>query len=233
MLSFVEEKIRNKKYAKLQVALLYSALFLVLLFSFIAEKVNQDLSDSMIRLHIVANSDSTQDQALKYSIRDAVVQYMQENMDGLENKKDATNYIKTHLSELEQIANNVIIQEGMEDYATASFGKFPFPSKQYANIILPAGFYESLKIEIGSAQGQNWWCVMFPPLCFTEDTQGELDEEYMSILQNELSEDEFSLITSKSKEGEVPVEIKFKIVEIFQESKIKLAGFLKQISSNE
>ena len=107
MLSFVEEKIRNKKYAKLLVALLYSALFLVLLFSFIAEKVNQDLSDSMIRLHIVANSDSTQDQALKYSIRDAVVQYMQENMDGLENKKDATNYIKTHLSELEQIANNV------------------------------------------------------------------------------------------------------------------------------
>ena len=65
MLSFVEEKIRNKKYAKLLVALLYSALFLVLLFSFIAEKVNQDLSDSMIRLHIVANSDSTQDQALK------------------------------------------------------------------------------------------------------------------------------------------------------------------------
>ncbi|HZK26793.1 MAG TPA: stage II sporulation protein R [Thermoclostridium sp.] len=232
MLVTIEKRIKNKKYVKLLVALLYSALFFVLLFGFIAEKVNQDLSDSMIRLHIVANSDSTQDQALKYSIRDAVVKYMTEHMDGLESKRDATDYIKTNIKELEQIANDVIAKEGAGDYAVASFGKFPFPSKQYANIILPAGFYESLKIEVGRAEGQNWWCVMFPPLCFTEDTQGELDEEYMSILQNELTEDEFYLITSKGKEGEMPVEIKFKIVEIFQQSKIKLAGLLKQISAN-
>lgn len=222
----INKKKETGKWMKLTIALIYTAVFLFLLVNYYAEKVNQDLSDSMIRLHIVANSDSIQDQALKYRVRDAVIGYITENMDGLTNKSNAISFINSHLHEIEQVANNTIVQEGIKDYAKASFGKYPFPSKQYANVILPAGFYDALKIEIGDAKGQNWWCVMFPPLCFTEDTKGKLDEEYISILKEELTEEEMEIIINDG-EKEIPVEIKFKIVEIFQESKIKLAGLFR------
>lgn len=207
-------------------ALIYTAIFLALLFNYFAESVNKHLSDSMIRLHIVANSDSIRDQSLKYRVRDAVIDYMTDKMNDLQDKSDATVFINSHLDEIETVANNVIKQEGLKENAKVSFGKFPFPSKQYANMILPAGFYDALKIEIGEAKGQNWWCVMFPPLCFTQDTKGELDEEYMSILKEELSDEELEIIMNDG-EKEIPVEIKFKIVEIFQESKIKLAGLFR------
>lgn len=220
------------KWTKPAVALVYTVVFLFLLFYYFAEKVNQDLSDSMIRLHIVANSDSVQDQTLKYRVRDAVIDYMSKNMDGLTNKRNAVEFISSHLHEIEQVANSTINQEGMKDYAKASFGKYPFPSKQYANMILPAGFYDALKIEIGDAKGQNWWCVMFPPLCFTEDTKGELDKEYIGILKEELSDEELAIIINDG-EKEIPVEIKFKIVEIFQESKIKLSGLFRGIINLE
>jgi len=187
------------------------------------------LSDSMIRLHIVANSDSIDDQAVKYRIRDAVIGYMTDKVNGLKDKGNAVSFIKNHMDEIEQVANEVIAREGMKEYARVSFGKYPFPSKEYGNMILPAGFYDALKIEIGEARGQNWWCVMFPPLCFTEDTKGTLDEEYISLLKEELSEEELKIIINDG-DKEIPVEIKFKIVEIFQNSKMKLAGLFRGLS---
>lgn len=215
---------------KLAVAFIYTAVFLFMLLSYYSEKVNRDLSDSMIRLHIVANSDSADDQALKYRVRDAVIAYMNDKAEGLKNKGNAVEFIKSRISEIEQVANSAIAREGMTDYAKVSFGKFPFPSKQYGNMILPAGFYDALKIEIGEAKGQNWWCVMFPPLCFTEDAKGKLDDEYVNILKEELTDDEIDIIINDG-EKEIPVEIKFKIVEIFQESKIKLAELFKGLTN--
>jgi len=216
----------------LAVALFYTVLFIVLLLSYYSERINQDLSDSLIRLHIVAKSDSMQDQALKYRVRDAVIDYMAGKMSGLKNKDNAVSFIKNHLGELEQAANNAIAEAGLNDHARVSFGKYAFPSKQYGNVILPAGFYDALKIEIGEAKGQNWWCVMFPPLCFTEDAKGKLDDEYIGILKEELSEEEFKIIINDG-EKEIPVEIKFKIVEIFQESKIKIASLFRGLVNAE
>ncbi|NLO39047.1 MAG: stage II sporulation protein R [Ruminiclostridium sp.] len=210
-------------------AILYSLIFIFLLFCFYSEKVNQDLSDSMIRLHIVANSDSDADQALKLRVRDEVITYMTERMDSLQTKETAGAYVKDHIGELETVANAVIAKEGFSDLARVSFGKYPFPTKQYENVILPAGFYDALKVEIGQAEGQNWWCVMFPPLCFVDDTKGEMEEDYMDVLKQELSSQELDLVLASNPETEIPVEIKFKIVEIFQESKIKLAGLFRGI----
>ena len=210
-------------------AILYSLIFLVLLFCFYAEKVNQDLSDSMIRLHIVANSNSDADQALKYRVRDAVITYMTERMDSLQTKETAGAYVNDHIGELETVANAVIAREGYSNLARVSFGKYPFPTKRYENVILPAGFYDAVKVEIGQAEGENWWCVMFPPLCFVDDTKGEMNEEYMDVLKDELSSEEMDIILASDSEGEIPVEIKFKIVEIFQDSKIKLAGLFRGI----
>lgn len=216
-----------KKLDKWIIAILYSVLFLFLLFCFYAEKVNQDLSDSMIRLHIVANSNSKADQALKYRVRDAVIAHMTSRMDSLDSKEIAGIYVNSHIGELEAVANNVIIEEGFNNSAKVSFGKYPFPTKQYENVILPAGFYDAVKVEIGEAEGENWWCVMFPPLCFVDDTKGEMEEEYMNVLKEELSSEEMDIILSQK--GEIPVEIKFKIVEIFQDSKIKLASLFRGI----
>ena len=221
-------KVMNKT-GKWILAILYSLIFLALLFCFYAEKVNQDLSDSMIRLHIVANSDSDADQALKYRVRDAIIAYMTDKMGSLHNKEAAGAYVGDHLGELETVANAVIAKEGFSDLARVSFGKYPFPTKQYENVILPAGFYDAVKVEIGRAEGENWWCVMFPPLCFVDDSKGEMEEEYMDVLKDELSSEEMDIILASDTEAEIPVEIKFKIVEIFQDSKIKLAGLFRGI----
>ncbi len=224
------EKIKGMNQVnKWILAILYSLIFIFLLFCFYSEKVNQDLSDSMIRLHIVANSDSDADQTLKLRVRDEVITYMTERMDSLQTKETAGAYVKDHIGELETVANAVIAKEGFSDLARVSFGKYPFPTKQYENVILPAGFYDALKVEIGQAEGQNWWCVMFPPLCFVDDTKGEMEEDYMDVLKQELSSQELDLVLASDAETEIPVEIKFKIVEIFQESKIKLAGLFRGI----
>jgi stage II sporulation protein R len=228
VLALEKIKVMNKT-GKWILAILYSLLFLALLFCFYAEKVNQDLSDSMIRLHIVANSDSDADQALKYRVRDAIIAYMTDKMGSLHNKEAAGAYVGDHLGELETVANAVIAREGFSDLARVSFGKYPFPTKQYENVILPAGFYDAVKVEIGQAEGENWWCVMFPPLCFVDDSKGEMEEEYMDVLKDELSSEEMDIILASDTEAEIPVEIKFKIVEIFQDSKIKLAGLFRGI----
>lgn len=224
------EKIKGmNKAGKWILAILYSLIFLILLFCFYAEKVNQDLSDSMIRLHIVANSNSDADQALKYRVRDAVIAYMTERMDSLQNKETTGSYVNNHIGELEAVANQVIASEGFGNTAKVFFGKYPFPTKRYENVILPAGFYDAVKVEIGQAEGENWWCVMFPPLCFVDDTKGEMEEDYMDVLKDELSSEEMDIILATDSETEIPVEIKFKIVEIFQDSKIKLAGLFRGI----
>ena len=229
MVLTLEKKKGMNQANKWILAILYSLIFIFLLFCFYSEKVNQDLSDSMIRLHIVANSDSDADQALKLRVRDEVITYMTERMDSLQTKETAGAYVKDHIGELETVANAVIAKEGFSDLARVSFGKYPFPTKQYENVILPAGFYDALKVEIGQAEGQNWWCVMFPPLCFVDDTKGEMEEYYMDVLKQELSSQELDLVLASNPETEIPVEIKFKIVEIFQESKIKLAGLFRGI----
>ena len=89
-------------------------------------------------------------------------------------------------------------------------GTFYFPTKNYANISLPAGYYDGLKIEIGEAQGQNWWCSLFPPLCFVDISSGVIDNESEDFLKENLSKDEFAIITNSSKE----VKLKFKLVEL-------------------
>ncbi|NLY19561.1 MAG: stage II sporulation protein R [Clostridiaceae bacterium] len=210
-------------------AIVASILFFLSLVCLYAESINKDLSDSMIRLHIVANSDEEYDQMLKLKVRDAIISFMNEKMREIDTKEKAKDYLSNNKEKIESVANEVLLSECFQKTATVSFGSFPFPTKKYGNMILPAGYYEALKIEIGEAKGQNWWCVMFPPLCFVEDTKGEIEEEYIDLLRNELNEEEMGIISLTGSDSEIPVEIKFKVVEIFQESKIKLANLFRGI----
>ena len=126
----------------------------------------QILSNEVIRLHVVGNSDSEEDQAVKLRVRDAVTQYLQENMSDITDQEAAVTFLQQHIRELTEIANEVLEKAGFAERAEITLTQEAFPQRQYDTFSLPAGVYESLRICIGEAQGRNWWCVVFPSLCF-------------------------------------------------------------------
>ena len=128
-----------------------------------AKSVSEDLENSVFRLHVIANSDSKEDQNLKYIVRDKLLQYMNSYLSNTSTKEDAIKIANEHLDEFKQVAINTIKEQGNSYNVNVKVGNFEFPTKTYGDISLPAGFYDALRVEIGEAKGQNWWCVMFPP----------------------------------------------------------------------
>lgn len=191
--------------------------FLLALYVFISalsytRAVCSDIQDSVFRLHVIANSDSDEDQKLKYIVRDSVINYINEISSHASSKEDVMKIAQDNISEIETIAKQTIIEHGYNYNVTVNIGNFFFPSKKYGDITFPPGYYDALKIEIGEANGQNWWCVMFPPLCFVDVTSGVVPDESKEHLKNSLSQEEYNLISNNSPD----VEIKFKIVEVLQ-----------------
>ena len=142
-----------------------------------ANTVSSDIANSVLRLHILANSDSEEDQNLKLKVRDNVLSYMKQVSSNLSSKDAAIATLNEHLDEFKDIALTTIQDEGYDYDVNLSIGEFDFPTKNYGDISLPAGLYDALRIEIGEAKGHNWWCVMFPTLCFVDVSSGSLDEE--------------------------------------------------------
>lgn len=129
------------------------------------------LNENLIRLHVVANSDSSEDQALKLQVRDAVVEKLQSTMESFPTMEEARAYLQQHLPELQEFVNQVIQELGFTDTAEVSLDRESFDTREYETFTLPAGYYEALRITIGDGDGKNWWCVVFPSLCVgtTED----------------------------------------------------------------
>jgi len=195
-------------------------IFLFLLYFFICASnytnaVTKDISDSIFRLHVIANSNLPEDQALKYKIRDNILEYMNSITNNATSKEEIIKIVSSHLEDFKNIAQNTVYDNGYNYNVTVDLGNFNFPTKTYGDISFPTGFYDALRIKIGSAQGKNWWCVMFPPLCFVDVTSGIVPEESKEILDSQLSEDEYELISENSSEAKV----KFKIVEVLQNLK--------------
>ena len=128
------------------------------------------------RLHVIANSDSEVDQQIKMDVRNAVLEASKEGILKCENPLEAEEYIKANLQTILSAANKALEDNGVDYKATAQIGEFSFPEKTYGEVTFPEGNYHALKINLGEAEGQNWWCVMFPPLCLSEI--GALDEDY-------------------------------------------------------
>ena len=126
----------------------------------------------VFRLHVIADSNSEADQAIKLAVRDAIIQELGD-MDGAQTSQEAEQYAAQHLEELIETANGVLEEEGFPYRATAEIGTFEFPDKTYGDVLFPAGEYRALRIKLGQAEGQNWWCVLFPPLCLLEPVQTE------------------------------------------------------------
>ena len=217
MIKFSKDKKLNKNAFILGFLLL---MFLLISAISYVQAVSKDLSSSVFRLHVIANSDSKEDQDLKYKVRDALINYMNDLCSNVSNKSDAISIANCHISDFREIALKVIKDNGYNYDVSVEIGNFEFPTKSYGDISLPSGFYDALRVKIGSASGQNWWCVMFPPLCFVDVTSGIVPEESKEAMKKDLLDEEFSLI---SNENDSKISFKFKLIEFFQNAKITTA----------
>ncbi len=190
--------------------LLLLLFFSICAFSYI-NTVSAHISESVFRLHVIANSNNTQDQNLKYLVRDKLIEYMNSLAKNCKSKEDIITLAHLHLPEFEEIAKSVVLENGFDYDVNVEIGHFDFPTKNYGDISLPAGFYDAIRVKIGKAEGKNWWCVMFPPLCFVDVTSGIVPEESKELLHEKLSDEEFYLISQNSPE----IKFKFKLLELF------------------
>lgn len=205
----------------------YSFLLLILLFLYIfvcafsyVNAVSSDIANSVFRLHVIANSDEKEDQELKLKVRDNVLSYMNKICENVTTKEDAILIANDHIDEFKEIALNTIHENGYDYSVNVKIGNFSFPTKTYGDISLPAGLYDALRIEIGEAKGQNWWCVMFPPLCFVDVSSGIVPDNSKETMKDNLSDEEFSLISDNEDSN---VKFKFKLIEWFQNVKVMTA----------
>ena len=134
-----------------------------------------DVYDTVIRLHVLAQSDSKEDQAVKLLVRDAIVAECAELFAHTDSTEDALSQIEQASAEMEAIANRVLAENGFSYTATAVFGRERYPTREYDGVSFPAGEYHSLQILLGDGDGQNWWCCLFPPLCLSAASDEQLD----------------------------------------------------------
>ena len=200
-------------------------ILLLFLYTFISalnyvQEISSDISSSVFRLHVIANSNSNEDQSLKYKVRNDLLNYMNNICKNCTSKEEAMSTVSCHKDEFRQVALNTIRNEGYSYDVKIQIGNFEFPTKHYGDISLPAGFYDALKVEIGEAQGRNWWCVMFPSLCFVDVSNGFVPEESKDELKNALTDEEYSLISDNSNSE---IKFKFKLIEFFTNNSLLTA----------
>lgn len=170
------------------------------------ELVYEDIVNEIIRFHVIANSDSDEDQSLKLKVRDKVVEFVSSSLRNCESLDDARNFLISNKSEIESIAKSVVDENGYSYNVTSTLSRENFPDKVYGDVVFPQGEYEAYRILIGEAKGQNWWCVMFPPLCFVDGTKEVVDsKEVINTLENNKDDD-------KGKENKI--KFKFKLFEM-------------------
>ena len=182
-----------------------------------SKAISSNLSDSVFRLHIIANSDSSADQELKLKVRDNIINYMNTLTSSSSDKKDVISMVNNHLDSFKEIALNTIKENGYNYDVNIEIGNFHFPTKSYGDISFPAGNYDALKIEIGDAIGQNWWCVLFPPLCFVNSSTGVVPDDSKNTLKENINSESYEIISegNNSNDNTSDIKIKFKIIEFF------------------
>lgn len=203
---------------KIEIIIILSVLLLLYTFTCAfsyVQAVSSDISNSVFRLHVIANSNSNEDQSLKYKVRDELLNYMNNICANCSSKEEAINLATIHQEDFKQIALETIKTEGYNYEVNIKIGNFEFPTKHYGDISLPAGYYDALRVEIGEASGKNWWCVMFPSLCFIDISSGIVPDDSKEDLQNVLSDEEYSIISNNSNYG---IKFKFKLLEFFTNS---------------
>ena len=161
------------------------------------------LSEEVFRFHVLANSDSEEDQNLKLKVRDVVLAYMEEAMSAFYGEDFLTadmtkEWVLENLTEIEQVAYKTVYENGYDYPVHAEVVNTYFPDRRYGEVLFPKGYYEALRVEIGEAAGHNWWCVLYPSLCFTDATCAVVTEEGEQKIQGILCEEDYETITVTS-----------------------------------
>lgn len=157
--------------------------------------IQQDIAEKIIRFHVIANSDSTEDQNLKIKVKDAVLTYVSPLLSNSEDINETRRILTSNTDNIIAVAKNVIAENGYSYDVTANLTADYFPTKTYGDVTFPPGDYEAYKIEIGDHEGKNWWCVMYPPLCFIDASHGVLPDSSKETLKNMLTEEEYESLT--------------------------------------
>lgn len=184
-------------------------------------ELQQGIADKVLRFHVLANSDLPEDQQLKLNVRDEVLQYLNKSMPQQGDLDSTTAWIAAHTEDITDVACETLLQSGVEQSVRVGIEETYFPDRQYGKYYFPAGFYRALRVQLGKARGHNWWCVIYPEMCFTDVTCEEVETETDKIepdaehnaekekttdrLHNILTEEEYDWVTQ-----EEPLEIKFK-----------------------
>lgn len=189
-----------------------------------------DIKDKLIRFHVIANSDTEEDQNLKLKVRDKVVEALTEKLSGVESLEEAEEILEDNIDYVNQIAREVISSNNYDYEVNTMLSYENFPNKVYGDYVFPQGNYEAYRVIIGSGQGQNWWCVMFPSLCFVDESKSDVDstnlkEEIENIEAKENKEDnkednkveENTSDLNKEDNNKSDIKIKFKIVEVIND----------------
>lgn len=186
------------------------------------QDTQKDIASKIIRFHVIANSDSKSDQALKLKVRDKILEYMQPKLKNSKSIDESRKIIRQNNEKIIAIANKVIQENGYNYSVTSTLSNENFPIKTYGNITLPQGKYEAYRIIIGSGEGQNWWCVMFPPVCFVDITKGEVSyKQTEDQMKKVLSPEEYKIVNNQlsKSSNKKDIRIQFKLLEIFQNVK--------------
>ncbi len=182
--------------------------------TFYAQNKVEDLSKGMIRFHVVANSDTVEDQLLKQKVKDRVIDYMQPILKDSKSVEETRQKIRQNLNQMQAIAKETIEGSNKSYGVYCSLGEASFPTKAYGDVVFPAGTYEAFRIIIGEGKGENWWCVMFPPLCYVDAATGVVPLEGKQELEEHLNKEQLSVISGLNSND---YQIRFKIVDTINE----------------
>ena len=182
--------------------------------SFLPVHGERAVYDTVVRLHVLANSDTEEDQALKLKVRDAILEVSAPMVEDCTTQAEAMEILNAHLTDLETAASAVISSEGYDYPVTVLLGEEDYPTRTYESCAFPAGTYVSLRICIGEAEGQNWWCCLFPPLCLSAATATSEKDNEDAFIQVGLTKDQYGIITET---GKTKYKVRFKILEVLED----------------
>lgn len=205
-----------KKEWKYGVTALVGGVLVCVLWSGIyAANIQRGIADGVVRFHVLANSDTAADQNLKLDVRDAVLASFGEKLEGCSSKGESMALLAAYKEEIRQTAAAEIARQGYDYPVSVSLVREDFPEKTYGNLVFPAGVYDAVRIEIGKAKGHNWWCVLYPQMCYVDAAWGEPTDEGRERLQENLTPEEYAVVSAAEQTNKAP-KIKLKIVEIWQ-----------------
>lgn len=159
-------------------------------------KLQAGIAEEIIRFHVRANSDSYEDQQLKLLVKDRVVTYLEPLLAASGSTQESREILENNTDEIRELALQTLQEEGSSYDVSVYFENSYFPMKSYGDITFPPGEYEAFRIDIGESEGKNWWCVLYPPLCFVDTSYGVLPDESKETLKNILTDDEYNAITN-------------------------------------